>query len=314
MWICAGVVVVVSAVVAILLVTRGEAEGPYALVGWEYGGVAWIEPAPSDLGERVAEATDLFHDVFRFWGFEPPRAVEDGRVARKGDPAGGASVNLRAIQWQGALLPPLMLVVFPDAEAMREATGISGDPVMLNYGVPPQPSFLDEDATPRRAEEWLADLTGSSIAFACTVEHWQEQFVKATAEWMIDRALEIPEICDCTPYGLPSLVSKGIGVYSVSQLLGGVDQIALAKQYALVNGLPTVTDVDQPEFDVDAETREALCGSFVAYLVEDCGTDGLVEAICSWHMGGARGYCMRSTSRTLVHEKGWRVFLGVQEQ
>jgi len=313
-WISVGVVIVAAVAVAIVLLTRDSADGPYALAAWEYGAIAWVEPVPADLAERASEATRLFEGVFDLWGFEPPNAVEDGRVARKGDPAGGAAVDLRAMQWEGALLPPLVVVVFPDAEALEAATGVRQDPVTIVYGVPPQPHLLDEDPTPIRAVEWLVDLSGASIAFGCSAERWQERFVEATAEWMLERALEIPEICDCTPYGLPGLVGNGIGGYSVSRLLGGLDRIAVAKDYAAVHGLPTVADTDPLVFDVDAETRLSLGTSFIAYLVEEYGTDGLVEAICDWHSGGTRGYCMRSASRTLVYLKGWRVFLGLEEQ
>jgi hypothetical protein len=309
-----GVVVVAAVAVAIVLLTRDSTDGPYALATWEYGAIAWVEPAPADLAERASEATRLFEGVFELWGFEPPNAVEDGRVARKSDPAGGAAVDLRAMQWEAALLPPLVVVVVPDADALEAATGVRQDPVTIVYGVPPQPHVLDEDPTPILAAEWLVDLTGASIAFACSAERWQERLVEATAEWMLERALEIPEICDCTPYGLPELVGNGIGGYSVSRLLGGIDRIAVAKDYAVVHGLPTVADTSPLAFDVDAETRLSLGTSFIAYLVEEHGTDGLVEAICDWHSGGTRGYCMRSASRTLVYLKGWRVFLGLEEQ
>jgi len=309
-----GVVVVAAVTVAIVLLMRDSADGPYALVAWDYGAIAWVEPWPADLAGRASEAASLFEGVFELWGFELPAIVEERRVARKGDPAGGAAVDLRAMHWEGAILAPLVLVVFPDAEALEAATGSLADPVTIIYGVPPQPGMLDEDPTPIRAAEWLEDLTGASIAFACSAERWQERFVEATSKWMLERALEVPEICDCTPYRLPGLVGTGIGAYSASQLLGGVDRIAAAKDYAAVHGLPTVADTDPLVFDVDAEMRLALGASFIAYLVEEHGTDGLVEAICDWHSGGTRGYCIRSASRTLVYLKGWRVFLGLEEQ
>lgn len=308
------VAVIAAATVTVLLLTRTSASGPYALTAWEYGAIAWVGPATEDLASVSATAQQLVDDVFALWGFPHPEAVEGRRLARKGDPAGGDPVDLRAIQWEGALLPPLIVVVFAEEEPMAEATGLEANLVTITYGVPPQPGFFDEDQTPTEAADWLADLTGASIAFACTAERWQERLAAATAGWMLDRALEIPEICDCTPYSLPELVRGGIGEFTVSRLLGGVDRIAAAKDYAAANGLPTVADENPLSFDVDAATHSALGASFIAYLVEEHGTDGLVEAICGWYSGGRSGYCMRSESRTLVYLKGWRAFLGLEPE
>ena len=306
--------VVAVAIVAVVLLTRRSAEGPYALAGWEYGAIAWAEPVTWDPGEVSSTAEQLFEDTFALWGYPPPEVAEGRRVARKGDPAGGEGVDLRALLWEGALLSPLVVVVFPDAEALEEATGAQIEPVTLSYGVPPQPDFFDEDQTPVEAADWLADLTGSSIAFACTAERWQERFVEAVARWMLDRALEIPEICDCTPYSLPRLVRAGIGGYTAGRLLGGVDRIAVATEYAATHGLPTAADEDPLSLDVDADTYSALGASFIAYLVDEYGADGTVDAICDWYSGGTRGYCMRSASRTLVYLKGWRAFLGLEPE
>jgi len=312
--IAVGIGVVAVVVVVVLLLTRPSAEGPYALASLDCGAVAWVEPIPEDLEGVTARADELFAGVFELWGFSPPEAAEGRRVARKADPAGGRPVDLRALRWEGALLPSLMFVVFPDAETLAEATGVRADPVTLTYGVPPQPGFYDEDQTPVEAVDWLAKLTGASIAFACTAERWEERFAEATAEWMLFRALEIPEICDCTPYNLPVLLRVGIGGYTASRLLGGVDRIAVAKEYAASHEFPTAADTDPLVFDVDAETRLALGTSFIAYLVEEHGTDGLVDAICDWYLKQSSGYCWMSGSRTLVHLQGWRTYLGLEPE
>ena len=308
-----GVGVVIVAVVVALLLTRPSAEGPYALTAWDYGAVAWVEPVLEDLEGVASRAAELLAGTFELWGYAPPEVAEGRRVARKADPAGGRPVDLRALRWQGALLPSLVVVVFPDEEALAEATGVQGDPVTLTYGVPPQPNLMAEDRTPVEAVDWLADLTGASIAFACTAERWEKRLVEAAAEWMLFRALEIPEICDCTPYNLPGLVRGGIGGFTASRLLGGVDRIAVAKEYAVSHEFPTVADTDPLVFDVDAETRLALGTSFIAYLVEEHGTDGLIAAICDWYIPAAR-YCLMSESRTLVHLRGWRAFLGLEPE
>jgi len=312
--IAVGIGVVAVVVVVVLLLTRSSAEGPYALASLDCGAVAWVEPVPEDLEGVTARADELFADTFELWGFSPPEAAEGRRVARKADPAGGRPVDLRALRWEGALLSSLVVVVFPDEEALAEATGVQGDPVTLTYGVPPQPDFYDEDQTPVEAVDWLVDLTGASIAFAFTAERWEERFVEATAEWMLFRALEIPEICDCTPFNLPMLVRVGIGGYTASRLLGGVDRIAVATEWAAANGLPTAADVDPLAFDVDAETHLALGTSFIDYLVEEHGTDGLIAAICDWYIPASHGYCLRSASRTLVHLRGWRAYLGLEPE
>ncbi len=315
MWIALTVVAAAAvALVLVLLLTRRSPGGPYALTAWEYGAIAWVEPAPEDLEGIAATATELFEGVFALWGFSPPETIAEGRVARKGDPAGGRPVDLRALQWEGALLPPIVVVVFPDAEALAEGTGAQVEPVTLVYGVPPQPSSFDEDPTPIEAVDWLGNLTALSVAFACSAARWQEQLVEAAAEWLLTRALEIPEICDCTPFGLPRLVLAGIGGFTASRLLGGDDRIAVAMEYAAAEGLPTVADVNPLVFDVDADTYTALGTSFIAYLVGEHGTEGLVEAICDWHTGGSSGHCMMSASRTLTYLKGWRAFLGVEEE
>jgi len=300
--------------VVLFLIPR-RAEGPYALAAWDYGAIAWVEPVPEDLDGVASRAAELFADTFALWGYSPPEAVEGGRVARQADPAGGKSVDLPALRWKGALLSSLVVVVFPDEEALTEATGVQGDPVTLTYGIPPQSGLMAADQTPIEAVDWLADLTGASIAFAFTAERWEERFVQAVAGWMLERALEIPDICECNiTYGMPGLVLGGIGGFTASRLLGGVDRIAVAKEYAVNHEFPTAADTDPLVFDVDAETRLALGTSFIAYLVEEHGTDGLVAAICDWYIPAARGYCMRSSSRTLVHLKGWRAFLGLDPE
>ena len=310
-----GIGAVVVAVVVVLLLTRPSADGPYALTAWDYGAIAWVGPIPEDLEGAAARASELFADTFALWGFPPPEVVAERRVARKADPAGGSPVDLRALRWEGALLPSLVVVVFPDEETLAEATGVQADPVTLTYGVPPQPVLMAADQTPVEAAHWLADLTGASIAFACTAERWEERFVQAVAGWMLERALEIPEICECNiTYGMPGLVRRGIGGFTAGRLLGGVDRIAVAKEYAVSHEFPTAADTDPLVFDVDAETRSALGASFIAYLVEEHGTDGLVAAICDWYIPAARGYCSRSSSRTLVHLKGWRAFLGLDPE
>jgi hypothetical protein len=310
-----GIGVAVVAVVVVLLLTRPSAEGPYALTAWDYGAIAWVEPVPEDLGSAALRASELFADTFTLWGFPPPEVVAERRVARKADPAGGRPVDLHALRWHGALLPSLVVVVFPDEEALAEATGVREDPVTLTYGVPPQPVLMAADQTSVEAVDWLADLTGASIAFACTAERWEERFVEAVAGWMLERALEISEICECNiTYGMPGLVLGGIGGFTASRLLGGVDRIAVAKEYAVSHEFPTAADTDPLVFDVDAETRLALGTSFIAYLVEEHGTDGLVAAICDWYIPAGRGYCSRSSSRTLVYLKGWRAFLGLDPE
>ena len=305
-------VVVVAAVVALLL-TRPSAEGPYALTAWDYGAVAWVEPIPEDFESVAPRAAELFADTFALWGFSPPELVEERRVARKADPAGGRPVDIHALRWHGALLTSLVVVVFPDEEALAEATGVQGDPVTLTYGVPPQPDLMAADQTPVEAVNWVADLTGASITFAVTAERWEERFVQAVAGWMLGRALEIPEFCDCTPFSLPGLVRGGIGGFTASRLLGGVDRITVAKEYAVSHEFPTAADTNPLVFDVDAETRLALGTSFIGYLVEEHGTDGLIAAICDWYMPTAR-YCLMSASRTLVHLKGWRAYLGLEPE
>ena len=310
-----GIALVAAVAVIVVLLTRPFGEGPYALAAWDRGAIAWVEPIPEDLEGMATRASELFAETFALWGFPPPELMEGRRVARKADPAGGKPVDLRALRWQGALLSSLVVVVFPDIEALAEATGGQDDPVTLTYGVPPQPDFLAEDPTPIEAVDWLADLTGASIAFACTAEHWEERFVEATAEWLLGRALDIPEICECNiTYGMPGLVREGIGGFSASRLLGGVDRIAVAKEYAATREFPTAADDDPLVFDVDDETRLALGTSFVAYLVEEHGADGLVAAICDWWIPAAGHYCQRSSSRTLVHLRGWRAFLGLEEE
>ena len=307
-------VIAVAVVVAFLLIPRGV-EGPYALASWDYGAVAWVEPAAEDLESVAARASELFAESFALWGFPPPEMIEGRRVARKADPAGGRAVDLRALRWQGALLPSLVVVVFPDEEALAEATGVEGDPVQLSYGIPPQPNLMDDDQTPVEAVDWLEELTGASIAFAFTAERWEERFLEAIAEWLLLRALDIPEICECSvTYGLPGLVSGGIGGFTASRLLGGVDRIAVAKEYAASHEFPTAADDNPLTFDVDADTRLALGTSFIAYLVEQHGTDGLVAAICDWWIPSAGHYCQRSSSRTLVHLRGWRAYLGLEPE
>ena len=302
-------------VAVIVLLTRRPVEGPYALRSWTYGGIAWVEPLPEEgLARASTTASRLFEESFELWGFSPPEVAQGRRVARKGDPADGRSVDLRALRWEGALLPPIMVVLFPDAEALAEATGTQADPVILTYGVPPQPGFVDEGTMPVEVAEWLAQLTGASIAFGCSVERWEERFVEAAAVWLLDRALEIPQICACRPYNLPQLVRMGIGGFTVGRLLGGVDRVAVARAYAASHEFLTVADAAPLAFDVDAGTHRALGTSFIAYLVEEHGTDGLIDAICDWYVERSGGYCGMSGSRTLVHLKGWRAFLGLSPE
>jgi hypothetical protein len=303
----------ITAIVAIVvvLVTRPSGDGPYALAAWDRGAIAWVEPIPEDLEGIAARASELFAETFALWGFPPPELVEERRVARKADPAGGEPIDLRALRWQGALLPSLVVVVFPDEDALAEATGTQGDPVTLTYGAPPQPPFYAEDPTPIEAVDWLADLTGAAIAFACTAERWEERFVEAVAVWVLDRAMDIPEFCDCRLRRLPTLVRWGVAGFTTSRLLGGDDRIDAAKDYATSQEFPTAADEDPLSFDVDAETGSALGTSFLAYLHAEHESDGLMATICDWHIRGSREDCIMSRSQTLVHLRGWRAYLGL---
>lgn len=308
-----GVVLVAVVVVVVLLLTRQSAEGPYALTAWDYGAIAWVEPIPEDLEGVATTAAELFASVFELWGFSPPEAIAEGRVARKGDPAGGRSVDLRALAWKGALLPPIVLVVFPDTESLAEATGMEADPVTLTYGIPPQPGLLDEDPTPIEASDWLVELTGASIAFACSAERWQERFVEAVAKWMLLNGMSIPEICECGMFGRPRLVNEGFASYTSAQLLGGDDWRTAARAWAAENEISTNLEEGLLRFDVDPATLSVLGTSFIAFLVEEHGTDGVVNAICDWAYNQGR-YCTLSTSKTITYIRGWRAFLGVEEE
>ena len=312
-WIGLAVVLVAVVVVVVLLLTRQSADGPYALASWECGGIAWVEPVPEDLDDVAVKAAELFEGVFTLWGFSPPEAIAEGRVARKGDPAGGQSVDLHALEWKGAILPPIVVVVFPDAESLAEATGTEADPVTLTYGVPPQPHLLDEDPTPIEAADWLVELTGASIAFACSAERWQERFVEAAAKWMLRKGMELPELCECGPYGVPRLVNEGFAGYTAAQLLGGEDRLPAARAWAAENEITTNLEDGLLQFDVDPATLSALGTSFIAFLIEEHGTDGMLNAFCEWADSHGR-YCMLSTSRTISYIRGWRAFLGVEEQ
>jgi len=268
-WIGLVVVLVAVVVVVVVLLTRQSADGPYALTSWEYGGIAWVEPVSEDLDDVAATAAELFEDVFTLWGFSPPETIAEGRVARKGDPAGGRAVDLRALEWKDSILPPIVVVVFPDAESLAEATGLEADAATLTYGVPPQPEFLDEDPTRIEAADWLVELTGASIAFA-------------------------------------------FAGYTVTQLLGGEDRLPAARAWAAENEISTNPGDGLLRFDVDPDTLSALGTSFIAYLVEEHGTDGMLNAFCEWVDSNSR-YCMVSTSRTIAYIRGWRAFLGVAD-
>ena len=266
-----GVVLGVVVVVVVLLLTRQSADGPYVLTAWDYGAIARVEPISEDPEGVAATAAELFDGVFELWGFFPPEAIADGRVARKGDPSGGRSVDLHALAWKSALLPPIVLVIFPDAESLAEATGVEADPVTLTYGVPPQPDLLDEDPTPIEASDWLVELTGASIAFVCSAEHWQERFVEAVAKWMLRKGMQIPELCECEMAGLPRLVSEGFAAYTSMQLLGGDGWRAAAQEWAAENEITTNIEDGLLRFDVDPATLSVLGTSFIAFLVEENG-------------------------------------------
>ncbi len=305
-----GIGIVVVAVVVALLLTRPSAEGPYALTAWDYGAVAWVEPIPEDLESATTRAAELFAGVFELWGFSAPVAIPEGRVARKRDPAGGASVDLYALDWKGAILPPVMLLVFPAGESLREATGLETGPIVLTYGEPPEPTY-DEVPVPIAVSDWVAELAGASVTFVLTADCWEEHLVGETAKWMLRKGTQIPELCECTPYGLPMLVEVGFAGYTVSRLLGGDGWLASATEWAAANGIGTDVS-DLLEFDVDPATLSALGTSFVAYLVGEHGTDEMVSAICAWR--GTGQYCSPSAARTISYIRGWRAYLGVEPE
>lgn len=311
MWICAGVVVVAAAVVAILLMTGGGAEGPYALVGWTYGAVGWVQPSPENRGERAERAERLLEDTFALWGYEAPARAEGGRVARKGDPAGGSAVELWALDWKGSLMSPVIVLVFPDRASLQEATGLDRDAVTLIHAMPSQGTY-DEQVATASLTEWVVDLVRASVAFLCTADRWEELLVGEVAKWMLMRALEIPEICDCTPYAVPRLVREGIAGYTAARLLGAEDGLEIARTWAAEHGISTSAE-DPLNFDVDDETYFALGTSFISYLVGEYEEDGLVGGICGWYSRWSQ-WCQISTSRTLAHLRGWRAFLGLEEE
>lgn len=308
-----GAVLVAIVVVVVLLLTRRAINGPYALASWENGAIAWVEPVSEDLDDVAVKAAELFEGVFTLWGFPPPKTIAEGRVARKADPAGGRAVDLHALEWKGAILPPIVVVIFPDAKSLAEATGLEADPVTLTYGIPPQPHLLDEDPAPIEAADWLVELTGASIAFACSEDRWQERFVEAVAKWMLLKGMQIPELCVCEMSVLPQLVHEGFAGYTVTQLLGGEDQLPAARAWAAENEISTNPGDGLLRFDVDPDTLSALGTSFIAFLIEEHGTDGMFNAFCEWADSHGR-YCMLSTSRTISYIRGWCAFLGVEPE
>jgi hypothetical protein len=305
------VALVAAVIVIVLLLTRQSADGPYALTAWDYGAIAWVEPVPEDLEDVAATAAELFEGVFTLWGFSPPEAIAEGRVARKGDPAGGRSVDLHALEWKGALLPPVLVLVFPDSESLTEATGLETDPATLTYGSPPEPRY-NEDPMPIALSDWVVELTGASVALVCTADRWQEQLVGEASKWMLRKGMQLPDLCECEPYGVPALVSEGLAGYTATRLLGGADGLAAARVWAAENEITTNLEDGLLEFDVEPETLSVLGTSFIAYLVEEHGTNEMVSAICAWR--GTGRWCGESTSKTITYIHGWRAFLCVEEE
>jgi hypothetical protein len=310
--IAVGVALVAVVVVVVLLLTRQSADGPYALTAWEYGAIAWVEPVAEDVAGMAETAAELFESVFTLWGLSPPEAIAEGRVARKADPAGGRSVDLRALEWKGAILPPILVVVFSDAQSMAEATGLPTDSVTLTYGNALAVRY-DEEQTLITLSSWLVDLTGASVAFLCTADRWQEQLVSEAAKWMLRTAMSVPEICVCEMYSLPALVTEGIAGYTAAQLMGGEGWRTAARAWAAENEITTNLADGLLQFDVEPETLSVLGTSFIAYLVEEHGADGMLNAFCDWVDSNGR-YCMLSTSRTVAYIRGWRTFLGVEAE
>lgn len=306
-----GVVLVAVVVVVVLLLTRQSTDGPYALTAWDHGAIAWVEPVPEDP-EGVVAATELFAGVFELWGFPPPEAIAEGRVAQKGDPAGGRSVDLRALEWKGAILPPIVLIIFPDSESLTEATGLETDSVTLMYGIAPEARY-DEDPMPIALSDWLVELTGASVAFVCTADRWQKQLIGEAARWMLRNAMGIPEICECEMYRLPVLVEEGFASYTAAQLMREDGWRTAAQEWAAENEITTNLEDGLLQFDVDPTTLSVLGTSFIAYLVEEHGAGGMMNALCEW-AGKSGRYCMLSTSKTITYIRGWRTFLGVEEE
>lgn len=310
-WATLAIAVVAVAAVLVVLLTRRAPEGPYALVAWEYGAVAWVGETPDALDEIARTAADRFDEVFETWVLPPPESVPDGRVARRSDPAGGPSVDLCANQWYEALLPPLVVIVLPDRESVAEATGLEAAAMTLAYGAASAVASV-EDQPQAKFADWLARLTEASVVFVCTSDGWQEQLVGETARWMLNRSTEIPELCECTPYSMPALVRAGFVAYTIDEIFGGEDRLAMARAWAAENEITTNLEDGLLRFDVDSATLSALGASFIAYLVGEHGVDDLVTSICAWR--GSGRYCGESTSRTVAYIRGWRAFLGVEPE
>ncbi len=303
---------VVAVVVAVLLLTRSSANGPYTVSAWEYGAIAWVDPAPADVTGRAVEAAELFEAVYELWGFEPPAPVDGGRVARRGDPAGGPSIDLRATEWRGSLVPPIVVVVFPDTSSFAAATGMEGESVTLTYGGGPERRF-DEETVEASLASWLTELTGASVAFVCAADRWEESLVGEAAKWMLRQAMQIPDLCECTPYSLPRLLREGFAGYSTARILDRDDRLEEARAWAAENEISTNIEGDPLNLGVEGETLTVLGTSFVTHLLEEYADDELVREICAWR--GYTSYCGPSTSKTLRYLRGWRDFLvGTEEE
>ncbi len=297
------VTVVAVTVTAVLLLVPRSSDERYTARAWPYGAVVQVEPAEAAGDDVIEDAARLFERTFSLWGFESPQARSEGRVAREG------GVDLYALAWRDAVLSPILLVIFPNAEQAQQATGLETLPATLLYGAPPTMRWGRQPFTVSLAG-WVEDLVGSSMSILCAGEGWQEQLVGEASKSLLRQAMENPDVCACTPVAIPEIVEEGFAGYATSRLLGGMEgQIDAARRWAGEHEITTRTDEGLLEFDVDRETLTALGTSFIAYLAQERDDDDMVAAICAWQGSGV--YCRESTAQTIRYVRGWRAFLGL---
>ncbi len=301
-WLAAIVLVGAAIAVSVLLVTRSSDE-PYVLAAWDYGGIAWVEPAAMSFEEVAGTATELADGVFELWGLATPNAIEDVRIARKAGLHDGGSLDLYALGWMEAVTPPVIVVVFPDRESSMAASGSESASFATTYA-----------ADLVSAAPWLTELIGASVAILCTADRWQEQLVSEMAEWMV--GLWMSEQCRCT-FGearLPELVVKGFVAHTAGSLIGregSAEAVTITRAWMEENEIPVQNEGRELVLNAEPDVLSALGQTFVAYLLEDRGTDELLDVLCAWQ--GFTMYCAPSRAQTLRWIDGWRTSLGFED-
>ena len=283
--------------VATIGLVAGATETPsIEFMAWRYGVIAWIGQKPAGWDAISSTATEAVEDVFTLWELpvpEPtgnwenpslnPRHFGSSKVSQvlKRNPATGEMWRLNPLRWGDEETHPLLLILFPDAETMAEATR------KTTLG-----GFLYESGLGSKVWfQGLTDVPRSIFCLAGDVRVLRHEL----AHWMTSVSLGWPGyLAAC----IPDYVMEGIADHT-AEILGGT---AYSQQSRGLQPLVGDWTSEHSLTDEGVEYNPYWIGtSLVSYLFLKMGPSELLASLPRW--------CSTRTTMLLEHQPGWHAYL-----